>query len=303
MTFCAYQPNAPISRLVSDYDNKDSGRVGKSRKEIRRRFGGLDGEDQLQVMKLFLSSSSLDRKWAYHRLADWWDNSLEPLVRQLWESHHEPACASIVIRYSPLEYVKENMDSFTGTWSYYLLCRRLGEDPSFCIDKERLSAAAYLSAMSHTGRTLPESEGLSLIYQTMHDNCVKDFTQKDRSEFISPTCTGPVVGPRDFREVAVALNNLDYGLKCTRAARHFRNWAVKVQDDIIHSPEFRDLTLTYTSVERYENNRIGIGRKYAYLALDDKYKSPLDPPADELMKSKGQKLFEERFGEDFMEII
>lgn len=42
--------NTPISRLIRDYTNKESGRVSESKVEIKRRFEHLDWKDQKRIV-------------------------------------------------------------------------------------------------------------------------------------------------------------------------------------------------------------------------------------------------------------
>ena len=49
-------------------------------KELRRRFVGLDKEEQMQVLVHHLRREKSFREWAYSRLLDLWDESFEPIV-------------------------------------------------------------------------------------------------------------------------------------------------------------------------------------------------------------------------------
>ena len=52
------------------------------------------------------------------------------------------------------------------------------------------------------------------------------------------------------------------------------------------SPEFRAISNADLDDYDYRDGRIKIARKYAYLALDDKYKKPSDPDIEEVMQPK-----------------
>ena len=54
-----YKFNQPIKRLLRDFENKKSGKVVESRREIRRRFDCLDRSHQVKfLMACFLSCKS-----------------------------------------------------------------------------------------------------------------------------------------------------------------------------------------------------------------------------------------------------
>ena len=138
-----YQPqkrNTPIATLIKNYINKKSGKVAESRNEIQRRFEHLDWKDQKKILMASLDSCKSDRSWAYKRLLRYWDKSFEPKVKEIWDKYHEPMCAWPIIRFFPISYVKENMESFTSKRDYYFICLRLAEDANYVIDRNKLRA-------------------------------------------------------------------------------------------------------------------------------------------------------------------
>ena len=56
--------NRPIATLIEWYTDKKSGKVSDARQEIKRRFDGLDWEQQKQIMSLFLDGCKTDRQGA-----------------------------------------------------------------------------------------------------------------------------------------------------------------------------------------------------------------------------------------------
>ncbi len=108
--------------LIRNYKDKKSGKVTVSREEIQWRFRCLDWKDQKKILVAFLNSGKVDREWAYSQLLDNWDDSFMPLIIELWETYHETKCSWLVIRYSPLEYVKKHMNEFDGERDYFFIC-------------------------------------------------------------------------------------------------------------------------------------------------------------------------------------
>ena len=81
--------NTPIATLIRDYVNKNSGKVSKSREEIKWRFDYLDWKDQKKIINAFLASGKCDREWAYLCAYENWDKSFEPKIKELWEKYYE----------------------------------------------------------------------------------------------------------------------------------------------------------------------------------------------------------------------
>ena len=110
--------NTPISKLIRDFTDKESGNVCEARKEIQIRFEHLDWKDQKKILSAFLESGKADRQWAYSKLVDYWDKSFEHRVKELWEKHHEYRCSWPVIRYFPEKYILQHMEEFTEEMDY-----------------------------------------------------------------------------------------------------------------------------------------------------------------------------------------
>ena len=76
--------NTSIAILIRNYTNKKSGKVSDSREEIKWRFNWLDWKDQKKIITAFLESGKTDREWAYSKMLDYWDDSFQPKVKELW---------------------------------------------------------------------------------------------------------------------------------------------------------------------------------------------------------------------------
>ena len=48
--------NNPIAIVIKNYIDKKSGKVTEARDEIKRRFAGLDWDDQKHILEAFLAS-------------------------------------------------------------------------------------------------------------------------------------------------------------------------------------------------------------------------------------------------------
>ena len=174
--------NTPIATLFKNYVNKKSGKVAESKKEIQWRFWALDWKYQKRILGAFLDGGKGDRHWAYKQLLEYWDDSFEDKVRTLWEQYHEQRCKWVVIHYLPLDYVSQNLHDFTEERDYYFACIRLAKDKDYVIERERLSLTDYLAVLYHSGRGVDEKEGLDILYQIVHNYCVKGIEDYEVSK-------------------------------------------------------------------------------------------------------------------------
>ena len=196
--------NNPIATVIKHYIDKKSGNVTSARLEIKRRFFGLDWKDQKKILTAFLESGQTDRAWAYSRLLDMWDESFAPKIQALWEEHHESKCAWIIIRYFPTEYIKAHINALDEDRNYYFICRRLAEDESFVIDKDRLSKLDYLMALSHSNRKITDDEATDILFSIVCDICSERYASMELSGRYHPSRTEMMVAS-DFANVRMAL--------------------------------------------------------------------------------------------------
>ena len=263
--------NTPIATLIKNYINKKSGKVPESRKEIQRRFDYLDWKDQKKIMQAFLESGKADRLWAYTKLLDNWDKSFEPRIKELWEQSHEGIISWVVTHHFPTKYLSQNIDKFTDDRDYYFICLRLAEDKSYIIDRSKLSITDYLSVLYHTDRPLSDDEARDLLYKTVHDVCTEVFEYPQLSEYAYGG-KDFVISPILFQNVNLAVYYLRK-MDLTDVVHQFEIWNEGVQRAVFNSPEFKTILNTDLTQYDIEQAKAKVAKKYAYLALDDKYKT------------------------------
>ena len=263
--------NTPIATLIKNYINKKSGKVPESRKEIQRRFDYLDWKDQKKIMQAFLESGKADRLWAYTKLLDNWDKSFEPRIKELWEQSHEGIISWVVTHHFPTKYLSQNIDKFTDDRDYYFICLRLAEDKSYIIDRSKLSITDYLSVLYHTDRPLSDDEARDLLYKTVHDVCTEVFEYPQLSEYAYGG-KDFVISPILFQNVNLAVYYLRK-MDLTDVVHQFEIWNEGVQRAVFNSPEFKKIVNTDMIEYDIEEAKAKVAKKYAYLALDDKYKT------------------------------
>ena len=263
--------NTPVATLIKNYINKKSGKVPASRKEIQKRFDYLDWKDQKKIMQAFLESGKADRLWAYSKLIDNWDKSFEPRIKELWEQSHDGIISWVVIHHFPTEYLSQNIDKFTDDRDYYFICLRLAENKSFIIDRSKLSITDYLSVLYHTGRSLSDDEARDLLYKTVHDFCTEVFDYPQLSKF-AYSGKDFVISPILFQNVNLAVYYLRK-MNLTDVVHQFEIWNEGVRRAVFNSPEFKTILNTDLIEYEIEEAKAKVAKKYAYLALDDKYKT------------------------------
>lgn len=281
--------NTPISTLIRNYVNKKSGKVTESREEIKWRFDHLDWKDQKKILTAFMDSGISDREWVYSKLLNNWDDSFQPKVRELWETYHEHLCSWSIIRYFPLEYIREHIEEFTDERDYYFICLRLAKDKDYVLDRAKLSDRDYLAVLWHTGRTVSDDEARDTLFSIIHNCCLAD-TFMPRLERVGEGRYDKVITPANYREVNLAIYYL-LKLEKDNIVQQFEHWNELVEDAINDSPEFKsidrnDLFLDY----EYDRRRVEIANLYAFQTLDEKYKLSSDPTVEQMRQTMEQNL-------------
>jgi len=272
--------NTAVATLIKNYSNKHSGKVSESRKEIQVRFDHLDWKDQKKIILAFLDSCKSDRQWIYRKLYENWDKSFESKVREIWESYREPMCAWSVIRFFPPDYVLDNIESFSGDRDYYFICLRFADDPSFVIDESKLRPVDYLSVLFHSGRKISDDKALDIIYGIIHNLCsyLPSGIILDRIEDRGQN--NDIITPSNFRSIRLARYYLFESN--AEAVSSFDHWNQRLYDKISESPEYLSVLASNRNDYSVREQMVAIVKRYAYEALDDKYKSSPDfEPSDE----------------------
>ena len=281
--------NNPITKLIRNYVNKKSGKVSVSREEIKWRFDYLDWKDQKKILTAFMESGISDREWAYSKMLDNWDDSFQPKVKELWETYHEYKCSWSVIRYFPLEYIKEHISEFADERDYYFICLRLAKDNDYVIDRTKLTDRDYLAVLWHTGRIISDDEASDTLFSIIHDCCLAD-TFMPRLERVGEGRYDKVITPANYREVNLAIYYL-LKLEKDKIVQQFEQWNELVEDAINDSPEFKsidrnDFFLDY----EYDRRRVEIANLYAFHSLDERYKTSSDPTVEQMRQAMEQNL-------------
>lgn len=160
--------NLPAEALLDDYAERRKGRIVEARKQLRRRFDGLDHDMQFAVAEAFLyQDCKSDRDFIYGKLVSgvFWDDSLQKTVESLWERTGDRKLAVVVARRARKEFVRAHFSDLEHWCPYADLCIGVGEVP----DKMRMSPWTYLFVMSRIGGKLKPMEGRRIILDVIRD--------------------------------------------------------------------------------------------------------------------------------------
>jgi hypothetical protein len=277
--------NTPIATLINLYEDKRSGKVMESRKEIQWRFDALDWEHQQRILTDFLESGKQDRTWACSALLDLWDPCFEPKVQELWEQYHEDVCKWVVIRHMPIDYVLQHSQEFTGRRDYYYICLRLAQDKDYQIETDKLSITDYLGVLFHTGRDFDEIDTQTILFQIVHENCLRRLNEFDFDKRFDYDHPADILCPSDLRDIGRARYYLRTGILTSWEYKSgFWEWNNQVKEAIRTSEEYQQLLAHIERPYFLKDWMHEIMRKYSYIALPDEYKQPSDPSPDDMVR-------------------
>lgn len=257
--------NTSSTILLKHYCDKKSGKVSAARKEIKCRFDYLDWIIQKRVMIAFLTSCKTDRMWAYGKLLKNWDDSFVPLINTLWTLYHEYKCSWSIIKYFPEDYILKNIESLSAEGNYFFICKRLGHNPDFVIDRNKLSSLEYLSVLYSVGRDIDKMDALYTLYKLIGNHCSVGLIMID---IVYPSSIIRNIGfnPMNIRDVRRALYYLKE-MGCQETVRIFEGWCNDVAEKIRSSKEFKKLSSLPLSDDKFVERLSDIAVVEMYLSL------------------------------------
>lgn len=265
MGYWQRRKNTSASLLLKRYADKESGRVCEARKEIVQRFDYLDWNIQKQILYRFLDSCKTDRAWAYSKLLKFWDICFEPKVKSLWEKYKEEKCSWVIIRHFPEVYVVENQKSLLFEGNYYFICKRLGKNPNFHIDRTKLTPLEYLSIIYSAGRDIEKDEALNMLYELIGSHCSIGLHLTEIGIPIS-IVRKRGINPMDIRDIRKAVYYLgEMGYQ--EIVELFQKWCDNVANRIKKSEEYNELLIQPVSDDEFVLRLSDIVVVNMYIAL------------------------------------
>lgn len=178
MEYSIRRRNTPIATLIKNYQNKKSGKVVVSRREIQERFDYLDWKDQKKILMSFLQAGMTDRKWASYKLLSYWDKSFEPIMEELWQKYKERELAWTIIRYFPIDYIKQNIDTLGAGHNYQDICIRLSGVEGFEMDESKLNEVEILKVYTKARLRLTNKRAMELLMTLVEKICTDEYEDR-----------------------------------------------------------------------------------------------------------------------------
>jgi hypothetical protein len=169
--------NYPIDEVLDDYVNRRTGKLVEAKRQLRKRFDGLDHDKQVAVMMAFMEHGrEAEREFICDKLygEEFWTDAFIPLVEGWWERFHDRKMARVVIKRCPREYLLGHLEEFEGRGSYATLCIRTGISP----DPSRLSPWTYLYVRKCIGGQMRFREGEETVLRAVRDYLYEDGVAK-----------------------------------------------------------------------------------------------------------------------------
>ena len=231
--------NRPINTVLKEYIERQKGKVVEARKELQRRFNGLDWNIQKKILVAHLKSSKSDREWAYPLLLNYWDDSFKPCVQEIWETFHEERCSWIIIRYFPKDYIFNNLHLLNYERNYMFICLRFGLDEGFVIEKEKLKPEDVLYVHYRLGIGIQPNEAKAWLYE-IAINAVLNYYRNDLD--LRPSEQGRITElyPQRIKQLGRALYYVnEMGIEPT--VSEFSEWCKSLKQTMNSSYEWKEL--------------------------------------------------------------
>ena len=135
--------NYPIDEVLDDYVNHRNGKYVEAKRQLKKRFDGLDHDMQERVMTALMEhGGEAERNFIYDRLygEEFWTDDYIPLVQKWWNTCPEPKLAKVIVKYCPREYILAHLEELEGLCNHATLCLRTGLEPK----EEKLNPRTYL---------------------------------------------------------------------------------------------------------------------------------------------------------------
>ena len=252
--------NRPIRIVLKEYVERRKSKIVEARKELQRRFAGLDWSIQKKILYAHLKSSKTDREWAYPRLLEYWDDRFKPCVQEIWETFHEERCSWIIIRYFPKDYIFNNLHLLNFERNYMFICLRFGLDKNFIIEKDKLKPEEAIYVHYRLGREIQPDEASAWLYETavksILNYCIRDLD-------LRPSEYGRVTGlyPERVRQFGLALYYIkEMGIEPT--VSEFSEWCKSVKEKMNSSQEWKELQQQYLLDYEFNEKAYRITLKY-----------------------------------------
>lgn len=226
--------NGFITTAIKGFLDKKSGKVSASRKEIKRRYFGLDWRYQKQILYAFMESGASDRIWAYRQLYADWDDCFIPVLQGLWEKYHEKQVSWLIIRFFPKEYLRREFDKLSEGRNYFFLCQRLADDKDIVVDRAKLSEADLLTMMYDSGETVTEDDVRYFFNLVIYKLCKGVYKFRVwKAIFYTGYNAQPLLAIFNHKAVRNMIAKIDSDVRRWSLSRKMEEWMLQVTNSFI----------------------------------------------------------------------
>ncbi len=268
MDFKTPKHNTPSATLIKNYLNKKSGKVVESRREIQRRFNGMDWCYQKRILVAFINGIASDREWACRKMFAYWDDSFIPIVAALWGQYHENSLSWLILRYFPKEFLKTYIDQLSGGRNYYYLCQRLIDETDFNIDRDRLYESDIIKLYSITKRSISDEEIKETFFSLIVKVCKVEYRSRYMYQWDVDHGGIEDMSIMNNRIVWSTLHEIEYVLNRNSLAEKIRSWNNMVMQAVKECNEFRLVKQMSLKGGHWKEVLFDLIRKYCLKYLD-----------------------------------
>ena len=235
----SHRLNYPIGEVLDDYINRRKGKLVEAKRQLRKRFDGLDHDMQVAVMMAVMErGQEAERSFICDKLygEDFWTDDFVPLVEQWWEQFHDYRMARVVIKRCPREYLLRHLDELEGRGNYATLCLRTGIDP----DPSKLSPWTYLYVRKCNGGQLRIREGEEAVMRQVRDYLYEEGAQKPVTSIYDIPYVRRMMnylGQMGLVEEIMAIDAFDKRLQGTPPVE-WGNAAIRAIEEEFNFPEY-----------------------------------------------------------------
>lgn len=160
--------NYPIEEVLDDYVYHRKGKYVEAKRQLKKRFDGLDHDMQEKVMMALMEhGGEVERNFIYDKLygEEFWTDDYVPLIQKWWDTCPEPKLAKVIVKYCPREYILEHLEELEGFCNHATLCLRTGLEPK----EEKLYPRTYLYVLKTIGGQLGFHQGRRMVFKHIRE--------------------------------------------------------------------------------------------------------------------------------------
>lgn len=173
----SHRLNYPIDEVLHDFIFRPKGKVVEAKRQLKKRFDGLDHEKQEEVMMALMGHGGLtERNFVYDKLYgdEFWTDDYIPLIQEWWKVFQDGKMAKVIVKYCPREYILEHLEELEGRCNYATLCLRTGITPN----PDKLPCWTYLYVMKTSGGQLRFLEGEEVVFKWVRQYMYEEGSEK-----------------------------------------------------------------------------------------------------------------------------